>query len=232
MVFMKLPSSSVVAERHRRGPGRRRQAPRLRGRARRRARRGRTASPATRSPTTSPPATSRAARRSGRAPRASTPPAPGAPGSRPPTRSPTPRRCASAHSVNGEVRQDSSTSDLVFGPQALVDCIAQTCTLEPGDIILTGTPEGVGQSMDPPQFLATGDVVRLEVEGLGAIEHTIAIAVSSGAGPSTSRWRTADGTSGPTPTQPPWTSDRDRRADVSARGSRGRSGRTRRPDRA
>ena len=77
--------------------------------------------------------------------------------------------------VNGEVRQDSSTSDLVFGPQALVDWIAQTCTLEPGDIILTGTPEGVGQSMDPPQFLAAGDVVRLEVESLGAIEHTIEI---------------------------------------------------------
>jgi acylpyruvate hydrolase len=77
--------------------------------------------------------------------------------------------------VNGEVRQDSSTSDLVFGPQALVDWIAQTCTLEPGDIILTGTPAGVGQSMDPPQFLAAGDVVRCEVEGLGAIEHAIAI---------------------------------------------------------
>jgi 2-keto-4-pentenoate hydratase/2-oxohepta-3-ene-1,7-dioic acid hydratase in catechol pathway len=77
--------------------------------------------------------------------------------------------------VNGEVRQDSSTADLVFGPQALVDWIAQTCTLEPGDIILTGTPEGVGQSMDPPRFLDAGDVVRLEVEGLGAIEHTIAI---------------------------------------------------------
>ncbi len=77
--------------------------------------------------------------------------------------------------VNGEVRQDSSTSDLVFGPRALVDWIAQTCTLEPGDIILTGTPEGVGQSMDPPRFLAAGDVVRCEVEGLGAIEHTIAI---------------------------------------------------------
>ncbi len=77
--------------------------------------------------------------------------------------------------VNGEVRQDSSTSDLVFGPQALVDFIAETITFEPGDLILTGTPEGVGQSMDPPQFLAAGDVVRCEVEGLGAIEHTIAI---------------------------------------------------------
>jgi acylpyruvate hydrolase len=78
--------------------------------------------------------------------------------------------------VNGEVRQDSSTSDLVFGPQALVDFIGQTCTLEPGDLILTGTPEGVGQSMDPPQFLASGDVVRIEIEGLGAIEHAVAIA--------------------------------------------------------
>jgi acylpyruvate hydrolase len=86
-----------------------------------------------------------------------------------------PERLRIGSRVNGEVRQDSSTSDLVFGPQALVDFIAQTCTLEPGDLILTGTPEGVGQSMDPPQFLASGDVVRIEIEGLGAIEHAIAI---------------------------------------------------------
>jgi len=78
--------------------------------------------------------------------------------------------------VNGELRQDSTTADLVFGPQALVEWIGQTCTLEPGDLILTGTPEGVGQAMDPPSFLASGDVVRIEIEGLGAIEHTIAIA--------------------------------------------------------
>jgi acylpyruvate hydrolase len=84
--------------------------------------------------------------------------------------------------VNGEVRQDSTTADLVFGPQALVDFIAQTCTLEPGDIILTGTPEGVGMAMDPPSFLASGDVVRIEIEGLGAIEHTIAIRTSTAAG--------------------------------------------------
>jgi 2-keto-4-pentenoate hydratase/2-oxohepta-3-ene-1,7-dioic acid hydratase in catechol pathway len=77
--------------------------------------------------------------------------------------------------VNGEVRQDSSTADLIFGPQALVDFLAEAITLEPGDIVLTGTPEGVGQAMDPPRFLAAGDVVRLEVEGLGAIEHTIAV---------------------------------------------------------
>ena len=76
--------------------------------------------------------------------------------------------------VNGELRQDSSTSDLVFGPQELVDFISQTCTLEPGDLILTGTPSGVGMSMDPRRFLSSGDVVRIEIESLGAIEHAIA----------------------------------------------------------
>ena len=75
--------------------------------------------------------------------------------------------------VNGEQRQDSTTGDLIFGPQQLVDFISETCTLAPGDIILTGTPEGVGQAMDPPQFLQPGDVVRIEIERLGAIEHPI-----------------------------------------------------------
>ena len=76
--------------------------------------------------------------------------------------------------VNGELRQDSSTSDLVFGPEELVDFIAQTCTLAPGDLILTGTPSGVGMSMDPRRFLDSGDVVRIEIESLGAIEHAVA----------------------------------------------------------
>ena len=76
--------------------------------------------------------------------------------------------------VNGELRQDSRTSDLIFGCQELVDFIAQTCTLLPGDLILTGTPSGVGMAMDPPRFLASGDVVRIEIERLGAIEHAVA----------------------------------------------------------
>jgi acylpyruvate hydrolase len=76
--------------------------------------------------------------------------------------------------VNGELRQDSRTSDLIFGPQALVDFIAEAITLEAGDLILTGTPSGVGVAMDPPRYLATGDVVRCEVEGLGVVEHSIA----------------------------------------------------------
>jgi acylpyruvate hydrolase len=76
--------------------------------------------------------------------------------------------------VNGELRQDSSTADLIFSPRALVDFIAETCTLEPGDLILTGTPSGVGVFMDPKRFLASGDVVRIEIEGLGSIEHPVA----------------------------------------------------------
>jgi acylpyruvate hydrolase len=76
--------------------------------------------------------------------------------------------------VNGELRQDARTSDLIFGVPALVEFIGETCTLEPGDLILTGTPSGVGMSMDPRQFLRSGDVVRIEIERLGSIEHPVA----------------------------------------------------------
>jgi 2-keto-4-pentenoate hydratase/2-oxohepta-3-ene-1,7-dioic acid hydratase in catechol pathway len=86
---------------------------------------------------------------------------------------PDPRGLRISSWVNGELRQDSTTDDLVFGPQELVDFISETCTLAPGDLILTGTPEGVGMAMDPPQFLQPGDTVRVELERLGAIEHRI-----------------------------------------------------------
>ena len=75
--------------------------------------------------------------------------------------------------VNGEQRQDSTTDDLIFGPVELVRFLSETCTLEPGDIILTGTPEGVGMAMDPPTYLTPGDTVRIEIERLGSIEHRI-----------------------------------------------------------
>jgi len=75
--------------------------------------------------------------------------------------------------VNGELRQDSSTSDLIFGCDELVAFIAQTCTLAPGDLILTGTPNGVGMAFDPPKFLHSGDVVKIEIDGLGSIEHPV-----------------------------------------------------------
>ena len=75
--------------------------------------------------------------------------------------------------VNGERRQDGNTSDLIFKPEELIAFIAETCTLEPGAIVLTGTPDGVGAGMKPPRFLTPGDRVRIEIEGLGALEHPI-----------------------------------------------------------
>jgi len=76
--------------------------------------------------------------------------------------------------VGGELRQDSSTSNLIFKIPELVAFISETCTLSPGDLILTGTPGGVGMGLDPPRFLSAGDVVRIEIEQLGSIEHSIA----------------------------------------------------------
>jgi 2-keto-4-pentenoate hydratase/2-oxohepta-3-ene-1,7-dioic acid hydratase in catechol pathway len=75
--------------------------------------------------------------------------------------------------VNDELRQDSNTANLIFGCTQLVEFLSQTCTLLPGDLILTGTPNGVGQAQDPPRFLGSGDRVRIAIEGLGAIEHFV-----------------------------------------------------------
>jgi acylpyruvate hydrolase len=76
--------------------------------------------------------------------------------------------------VGGELRQDSSTSNLIFKIPELIAFISETCTLHPGDLILTGTPGGVGMGLDLPRFLTSGDIVRIEIEQLGAIEHAIA----------------------------------------------------------
>jgi 2-keto-4-pentenoate hydratase/2-oxohepta-3-ene-1,7-dioic acid hydratase in catechol pathway len=75
--------------------------------------------------------------------------------------------------VNGERRQDGNTKDLIFKPKELVAFIAETCTLEPGAIILTGTPSGVGEAFDPPRYLQPGDTVRCEVTSLGALVHSV-----------------------------------------------------------
>ena len=69
--------------------------------------------------------------------------------------------------VNGEFRQRSSTSEMIFGVPYLVSYISQFMTLLPGDVISTGTPAGVGLGMKPPQYLNSGDVVELGIEGLG-----------------------------------------------------------------
>ncbi len=75
--------------------------------------------------------------------------------------------------VNDDLRQDTSTSDLIFGCDELVAFIAQTCTLAPGDLILTGTPSGVGMAMQPPVWLQTNDTIRIAIESLGEIEHRV-----------------------------------------------------------
>jgi acylpyruvate hydrolase len=87
---------------------------------------------------------------------------------------PDPHALALSTHVNGQLRQESSTSNLIFTVPQLIEFISQTCTLQPGDLILTGTPGGVGMALDPPAFLSSGDVVRIEIERLGAIEHAIA----------------------------------------------------------
>jgi acylpyruvate hydrolase len=76
--------------------------------------------------------------------------------------------------VNGELRQDSNTSNLIFSVPELIEFISETCTLQAGDLVLTGTPSGVGVGQDPPTFLASDDVVRIEIERLGFIEHAVA----------------------------------------------------------
>ncbi len=75
--------------------------------------------------------------------------------------------------VNGEVKQDSNTSEMVFSIPVIIATLAAGMTLEPGDIIATGTPSGVGFSRTPPEFLKPGDVVEGEVEGIGTIRNSI-----------------------------------------------------------
>lgn len=75
--------------------------------------------------------------------------------------------------VNGEKRQSSTTRQLIFDIPFLIEFISNLITLNPGDIILTGTPDGVGFAMDPPQFLQAGDVVTVEVEKIGRMENKV-----------------------------------------------------------
>ena len=75
--------------------------------------------------------------------------------------------------VNGDVRQDTNTNDLIFDCFDIIEYLTTAFTLEPGDVIVTGTPSGVGMAMKPPSALEVGDVVRIEIEGLGHIENEI-----------------------------------------------------------
>jgi len=73
--------------------------------------------------------------------------------------------------VNGELRQDGRTRDLIFDIATLIETCSRGITLYPGDVIATGTPSGVGMGFSPPKWLRSGDVVRVEIDGIGAIEN-------------------------------------------------------------
>ncbi len=81
--------------------------------------------------------------------------------------------------VNGETVQRGNTKTLVFGAAALLSYISQFTLLRPGDLVLTGTPGGVGMGMAPPRFLRDGDVVHTEIEGIGFLDNTIRLTSSA-----------------------------------------------------
>lgn len=84
-----------------------------------------------------------------------------------------PQRLRLRSSVNGETWQDSTTAEMVFDVATVVAFASRTITLEPGDVIATGTPAGVGHFQVPPRYLQDGDVMRCEIEGIGAIENQV-----------------------------------------------------------
>ena len=87
---------------------------------------------------------------------------------------PDPRRLKLVTRINGEVRQNASVSDLIFDIPTLIETISRGIALVPGDIIATGTPEGVGIGFKPPKYLKRGDVVSIEIEPIGVLTNTVA----------------------------------------------------------
>ncbi|MEX1253316.1 MAG: fumarylacetoacetate hydrolase family protein [Dehalococcoidia bacterium] len=76
--------------------------------------------------------------------------------------------------VNGETKQDAHTSDMIFGVAKLIAVWSQGMTLEPGDLLMTGTPSGVGFARKPPEYLKPGDVVEAEIDAIGVLRNTVA----------------------------------------------------------
>jgi 2-keto-4-pentenoate hydratase/2-oxohepta-3-ene-1,7-dioic acid hydratase in catechol pathway len=86
---------------------------------------------------------------------------------------PDPQRLRIRCLVNGAVRQDATTADMIFSVAELIAFASEAITLEPGDLILTGTPAGVGVFRHPPVFLAAGDEVTVEIEGIGSLTNPV-----------------------------------------------------------
>jgi 2-keto-4-pentenoate hydratase/2-oxohepta-3-ene-1,7-dioic acid hydratase in catechol pathway len=90
---------------------------------------------------------------------------------------PDPQTLALRTKVNGKVLQDSNTSEMIFGVRELIAFLSRSFTLEPGDLILTGTPNGVGVFRNPKIFLQNGDCVEVEIEGVGKIENRVSVLI-------------------------------------------------------
>jgi len=86
---------------------------------------------------------------------------------------PDPQALRLACRVNGATKQDSSTAQMIFGVATIVETLSRAMTLEPGDVIATGTPAGVGFARQPPEFLKSGDVVECEIEKIGVLRNRI-----------------------------------------------------------
>jgi len=87
---------------------------------------------------------------------------------------PDPHKLSIKLILNGQTMQDSSTDQLIFGVPELIEFLSETITLEPGDVIATGTPPGVGFARKPPVFLRAGDEMIVEIEGIGALNNPVA----------------------------------------------------------
>jgi 2-keto-4-pentenoate hydratase/2-oxohepta-3-ene-1,7-dioic acid hydratase in catechol pathway len=75
--------------------------------------------------------------------------------------------------LNGETMQDGNTADMIFSIPRLIEILSEVMTLEPGDVIATGTPAGVGYARKPPVFMRPGDVCEIDIEGIGMLRNPI-----------------------------------------------------------
>jgi 2-keto-4-pentenoate hydratase/2-oxohepta-3-ene-1,7-dioic acid hydratase in catechol pathway len=89
---------------------------------------------------------------------------------------PDPQSLAIRAILNGQVMQDSHTSNMIFGVADVISFVSQAITLEPGDLIITGTPAGVGAFRDPPVWMKPGDEIAIEIDGLGRITNPVVAA--------------------------------------------------------
>lgn len=100
---------------------------------------------------------------------------------------PDPQALEIVTEINGTEKQRASTADMIFDVATLIEHIAEFVDLEPGDVIATGSPAGVGFKRDPPEFLRPGDVCRIEISGLGALENPVVAEEAAGGGDGSGR---------------------------------------------